>query len=618
MATHPVTAAPTHRGRPYPPIGDYALLGDCHSAALVSRQGSIDWACFARIDAGSSFGRLLDWERGGYLSVAPTGPSEVAREYVRDTLVLKTTFRTDTGECTLHDCFTMHRGGARDPHHQLIRVVDGVRGSVELRYRIAPRFDYGEVRPWLRRQSPHCYTALGGNDGLLISGDLALTAVDDDLESTVTVRAGERVRLSVASVDPAEVDPDPPAPLSADEIDHRLSQTIAWWERWSARGTQSGLEGGDVLRSAIVLKALTCADTGAIVAAPTTSLPEAMGGVRNWDYRYSWIRDSQFTVRCLGELGFDTEADGFRRFIERTAAGNADGVQTLYGVRGERRLLEAELDHLEGYRGSAPVRVGNAARTQLQLDVYGYLLELAWRWHDHGHSPDDDYWRFLVKLADAAASRWMEPDAGIWELRGEGRHFVHSKAMCWVAVNRGIQLAEQCMRKAPVRRWRNARDEIRDAVMTRGWSDDRKAFVQTFDGEDLDAALLLLPSFEFIDYDDDRMVSTTDAVWRELDTGGGLLRRYRADDGIEGDEGAFVACSFWLVECLARQGRVQDARPVFDRAVATGNELGLFSEQYDTEAAEMLGNFPQGITHFSHVAAALALHQQVNAAGECG
>jgi GH15 family glucan-1,4-alpha-glucosidase len=598
---------------PYPPIGDYALIGDCHSTALVSRAGSMDWACIPRFDAGSCFARILDWDRGGYCSITPTGKHDVPlRSYVDNTLVLRTTFRAKGGEAVLYDCLTMRRGGSQRPRRQLLRVVEGTRGRIELNLRIAPRFDYGEVKAWIRHHGPRLYSAVGGSDGLVISGDAELVPDGEhDLEATFTIRPGERVRLSILSVDPADIDPRVPEPSPPEELDHRLDETVKWWQRWSRKGRLDSPDGAGALRSAVVLKALTNGPTGAVVAAATTSLPEAIGAGRNWDYRYSWIRDAQFTVRSLGELGFEAEADGFRRFVERTAAGSAENLQIMFGVGGERRLAELELEHLEGYRRSAPVRLGNAAAEQLQLDVYGYLLELAWQWHERGSSPDDDYWRFLLSLVDAAAERWQEPDSGIWEMRGKGRHFVHSKAMCWVAIDRGLRLAEEGMRRAPTRRWKQARDEIREAVETKGWDKKRKTFVQRFGSPELDASLLLLPSFDFIPYGDERMISTTDAVRAELDEDGdGLLRRYRGDDGLEGDEGVFVACSFWLVECLARQGRLDEARSVFDRAIATANDLGLFAEEYDVAKSELLGNFPQGISHFSHVAAAVALDQE--------
>jgi len=326
----------------------------------------------------------------------------------------------------------------------------------------------------------------------------------------------------------------------------------------------------------------------------------------NWDYRYAWIRDSFFSVRSLAEVGFEDAADDFRRFIERSAAGSAESLQLMYGLGGERRLTEEKLDFLEGYRGARPVRVGNAAADQLQLDMYGELLELSWRWHRRGNSPDDDYWRFLFELVDAAAERWSEPDKGIWEMRGPPRHFVHSKVMCWATLDKGLRLAEECLRKAPERRWKQARDEIRRSIERRGYDRDRGVFVQAYDSSDLDAAVLRLPSVDFIAYDDERMVRTTDAVREELDFDG-LLRRYTVDDGNGGEEGAFVACAFWLVECLARQGRDDEARAAYDRAIATANELGLMAEEYDPESHEMLGNFPQALSHLSHLEATLAL-----------
>jgi GH15 family glucan-1,4-alpha-glucosidase len=342
-----------------------------------------------------------------------------------------------------------------------------------------------------------------------------------------------------------------------------------------------------------------------VVAAATTSLPESVGHERNWDYRYSWVRDSQFTVRSLTELGCADEAEGFRRFIERSAAGNAESLQIMYGVGGERRLTEVTVD-LEGYEGSTPVRVGNAASDQLQLDVFGYLLELAWRWHQRGRSPDDDYWRFLLSLVERAVDLWREPDCGIWEMRGRPQHFVHSKVMCWAAVDRGILLGQQCLRQAPFKRWERARAEMRDAIEHEGYDEKRGVFVQAFGSTELDSALLLLPTFDFVAFDDERMVRTTDAIRDELSEDG-LLRRYRADDKLAGKEGVFVACTFWLVDCLVHQGRIAEAEQAFGRAASTANDLGLFAEEFDPSARALLGNFPQGLSHLSHIAAACTL-----------
>ena len=561
------------------------------------------------MDAGSLFGRLLDWERGGSLEIAlASGSPPSSRRYLDETLVLQTALNDSSGDGCLTDCMTMREGGAHDPYNQILRVVECTRGLLELDIMVAGRFDYGDVRPWIRSHGDALHTAVGGNDGLVIWCDHPLEHVDGhDLRARVVLRAGDRLRLSLRFVRPEELELGTLEGFEAHELDERLDETLAWWRRWSSRGHGvDGPESAGARRSALVLKALQYAPTGAIVAAPTTSLPEAPGGARNWDYRYSWVRDSAFSARSLVELGFEREADGFRRFVQRSAAGHAADLQIVYGIGGERRLNEMELD-LDGWRGARPVRVGNAASGQLQLDAFGELLNLAWRWHRRGHSPDDDLWRFLLDLVDTAAERWQEPDAGIWEWRGDPKHFVHSKAMCWAALDRGLRLAEECLRKAPERRWRRARDEVRAAIEEEGFDERRGAFVQAFGSREIDAAVLLLPSFGFVDWDDERMVGTVDVVREALDDGHGLLRRYTEDDGLGDTEGAFLACTFWLVECLARQDRTEEAQAAFDRALATANDLGLFGEEYWSQDGEIIGNFPQGLTHLAHIAAAVAL-----------
>jgi GH15 family glucan-1,4-alpha-glucosidase len=568
--------------------------------------GSIDWCCMERVDKGSCFGRLLDWEKGGYCSISPKEHSHPsARQYIDDTLVLETIFRAEGGEARLYDCFTLPPSvGEEYPYRQLLRIVEGVRGHVEMDLRIVPRFDYGDIEPWIRQEGVRVYSAIGGNDGLLISSDADLDlAGDHALEAPIEVHAGERVRLSMQFVHPERLDYNPPEVPEVHKLDRRLQETIDWWRGWSSSVKFGGPYSPGVLRSAVAIKGLMNNLTGAVAAAPTTSLPERWGGDLNWDYRYSWVRDSFFSVRSLAEIGFEEEADRFRRFIERSAAGGAQKLQIMYGVGGERRLTEEVLHYLDGYRGAKPVRVGNAASLQLQLDAYGELLELTWRWHLRGNSPDDDYWRFILRLVEMAAERWHEPDHGLWEIRGEPRHYVHSKVMCWTALDRGLRLAEEGMRKAPERRWEKTREEIREAIESEGYDEERGVFVQAFGSKELDAALLLVPKVGFVDYKDERMVRTTDAIREELDDDG-LLKRFRREDQ---EEGAFLACSFWLAECLTHQGRIDEARKVFDRTVSTGNDLGLFSEEYDTENAELLGNFPQGLTHLSHITAALAL-----------
>jgi GH15 family glucan-1,4-alpha-glucosidase len=584
-----------NRDPDYPPIADYALIGDCHGAALVSRGGSIDWCCVPRFDAGSCFGRLLDARHGGFCSIEAGGEPE--REYLEETLVLATTFG---GRVRVLDAFAMPCAQADGrPAPEILRLVEGLDDEATVRLTVAPRFDYGEVDPWIRDHGDGVFSAIGGNDGLVIWSDAPLAADEDrTLTASVTLRAGERVRLSIASRAPELIDAEPPR--APDGVDERLETTLGWWREWAARGRADNA----TLRSALVLKGLTYEPTGAIAAAATTSLPA--GPHRTWDYRYSWIRDSVLAARSLAELGFEDEADAFRSFIERSAAGSARDLQILFGVGGERRVDEVEIDSLEGWRGQGPVRAGNGARGQLQLDAPGQIVEQSWAACQRGRPPDDDYWRFIVELVDEACERWREPDRGIWEMRGEPRHFVHSKAHCWAAADRGLRIARAGGRRAPERRWAAAREEIRAAIESDGYDGERGVFVQAFGEHELDGALLRLPAFGFVAWDDQRMIRTADAIAEDLGEDG-LLYRYRGDDGLEGSESTFLPCTFWLVTCLARQGRHERARAVFERALAAASPLGLFSEQYDPHSGELVGNFPQALTHLSHIEAALAL-----------
>jgi GH15 family glucan-1,4-alpha-glucosidase len=595
---------------PYQPIGDYALIGDCRSAALISRQGSIDWCCLPRFDAGSTFARLLDSERGGHCSIMPAGGGSwnYSREYLRDTLVLSTTLDGPGGKLRLLDCFVGPEADGSSSGGRLLRVIEGQRGSVELEIRVAPRFDYGQVRPWIRRHGHRLHSVIGGNDGLEVWCEQELRQDSDyDLVGTAEVGAGDRIHLVLTYRSPERIDYEGAQECDSEELDKRLKETVRWWRKWAGRLRLGTRDEPGARRSGITLKALTYGPTGAVVAAPTTSLPEVVGGKRNWDYRYAWIRDSSFSSRAFAELGAVEEADAFRAFVMRSAAGHAEDLQICYGVGGERRLSGSPLQGLEGYRKSAPVNVGNDASKQRQLDTYGELINLSWRWHQRGHSPSDDDWRFLVSLIDHAAEQWSEPDAGLWEWPGQPDHFVHSKVLCWAALDRGIRLADECMRRAPTRRWKQSRDKLRKTIERRGYDRKRGVFVQAFDRPDLDAALLLLPTVEFVAWDDERMLRTVAAVREELDAGDGLLFRYRRRDGLPGREGAFLCCSFWLVECLARAGDLEEARALFDRTLGRTNDLGLFSEELDPRSGELLGNFPQALTHLAHVDAAVAL-----------
>lgn len=590
----------------YPPIADYALLSDCHCCALVSKQGSVDWCCMPCFDDDSSFCRLLDWDKGGHCSIAPDGPCTAERRYVDGTMILETHFRTEQGEVRLTDFLAMDT--PESPHYDLVRIVDGIAGEVDMQVQVCPRFDYGEIFPRMLRQGDKLYTAIGSNQGLLIRSDMPLE-VDGhaDLRGRFSLRAGQRLRLAVQFAFPELIDRAITEDgIRGDELDRSLERTRDCWIEWGKRMTRPCPVDEHTIRSTIVLKALTFEPTGAIIAAPTTSLPEWIGGGRNWDYRFSWVRDSVFTVRALHVLGHDTEADRFHRFIQRSAAGDADQMQIMYGVDGNRRLTEIELDWLEGYRGSRPVRIGNAAAKQVQLDIFGELLEMAWQWHCNGHRTEPNDWEFLADVVENVCHRWEEADHGIWEVRGEPHHYVHSKAMCWAALNRGVQLAEANGLEAPLEHWRAVRDEVRSAIESQGYDAGKGVFVRSFGSRELDAALLLLPRVDFVRYDDPRMLRTAEAICGDLDRDG-LLLRYREPDGIDGPEGMFLPCTFWLAACLARQGKRDLAQAYYDRCISCSNELALFSEEYDMVSRQMLGNFPQGLTHVSQIMAWLAL-----------
>jgi GH15 family glucan-1,4-alpha-glucosidase len=583
----------------YPSIDDYGFLGDGLGAALVSRAGSIDWACLRRIDDGSTFGRMLGWDNGGHCRFAPTADAEVTRRYLGDSLTLETTFRTADGAVRILDLLTLRRDGY--PEGRLVRIAEGLEGEVELGLVVAARYDYGRLRPWVRDVGDGVFTLIGGDDGLLVWSDLELRIRDrQDLVGTTVVGPGQRRRLSLDVRPPHTLDGELTGIPTGAELDRMVDDTQVGWSQIHEDVDVPS----DLRRSALVLRALGNADTGAIAAAATTSLPEVVGGDSNWDYRYTWIRDSWLTVRALAELGDVSCADRFRRFVERSAAGHVDELQIAFGVGGEHSVTERTLDHLEGWRGSAPVRVGNAAGQQLQLDAYGELLELAWLWYQRGHEPDDDWWHFLVDVANHACDRWRDPDSGIWEVRDERHHFVHSKAFTWVALDRGIRLADALQRdhNAEVARWRTEAAALRAEVLERGVDPTRGCFVDSLDGHLLDAAVLLLPSVEFVAWDDPVMVATVDAILDGLVVDGFVRRREGWDD-----EGAFLPCTFWLVECLAHQGRLEEARAFFDRAAGTANDIGLFAEEYDPRTGMVLGNYPQALTHLGHINAALAL-----------
>lgn len=591
----------------YAAIGDYALIGDCHGAALVRKDGSIDWACLTRFDSGAVFCRLLDADKGGTFAIRPRALVAVKRRYVPNTNVLETTLTTATGRVRLVDCFAMRTGGRQRPLRQLLRLVECIEGAVELDVMIQPRFDYGSLHPWLRyHPRERVHSAVGGDDALVLSTDCALELDQAEVawRGHLSLGKRQRARFALSSARPYDIEL---RRVSARVFDSRLTQTMSWWRRWVDQGSRSvGTLAPEVVRSALVLKLLTCAPTGAIIAAPTTSLPEEVGGSRNWDYRYSWVRDSTMTLAALFAVGHPEVATGFKRFIESATAGRADELQIMYGCYGERRLTEVELDHLDGYRHSRPVRVGNGAATQTQLDVYGCLLDAAHLWIRTDNVLTPDGWRFLRGLVEMARMRWSEPDRGLWEIRSEPQHFVYSKVMCWLAVHRGIQIAEEQSLPCDLDDWKATRDLIRKSIEANGVDDERGCFVQAYGSKELDASLLRLPIVGFVEAADPRMRATIAAIREDLAVGP-LIRRYRPDrsaDGVSGGEGSFLMASFWLVDVLTMAGEIGDAEALYRELLELANDVGLLSEEYDPRTRELLGNFPQAFTHISLITAA--------------
>ena len=574
-------------------IEDYAFLSDTQSGALVSRDGCVDWLCFPRFDSGACFAALLGNEKNGRWSFKPHQEvTATRRKYRGDTLILETEIDTADGTIRLID-FMPPRGKAPD----IVRIVQGVRGTVRLRMQLTIRFDYGHVVPWVRRHDGGLQ-AIAGPDALILRtpvethGENLTTVADFD------VAAGARMPF-VLSWFPSHM--PPPQPVNAE---HALKQTEEYWQAWSSRCCAEGDWSEPVKRSLMTLKGLTYAPTGGIVAALTTSLPEEIGGVRNWDYRYCWVRDATFTLIALMNAGYLEEARAWRQWLLRAVAGSPSQMQIMYGVRGERRLREYELPWLHGYEGSKPVRVGNAASEQFQLDVYGELLDSMYQASRAGIASTEADWRLEMALLEFLEKRWEAPDYGIWEIRGEPKHFTHSKMMAWVAFDRGIKLVEECNCKAERHydRWVKLRDQIHHQVCDLGFNKKKQAFTQFYGSEEMDASILMMPLLGFLPPDDERVRSTVEAVERDLSRDGFVLR-YRTNennvDGLPGHEGVFLLCSFWLADCLHLIGRRQEARELFERLLALQNDVGLYAEEYDPVGKRMLGNFPQA---FSHVA----------------
>ncbi len=581
-------------------IEDYGLLGDCQSAALVSLSGSIDWLCMPRFDSDACFASLVGTEENGFWKIAPLSPVRSVRRAYRDgSLALETEITTDEGTIVLVDFMAVG-----EPAADLVRLVIGKNGNVPMRMELVLRAGYGRTVPWVQA-IPNGIEAIAGPDRFRLTSTPAAPLRGEGLR-TVTdflVRAGERVPF-VFDWTPSHI----PAPSQVDPYE-AFDRCEAFWAAWSSKAKVEGPYAGIVKRSLLTLKALTYAPTGGIVAAPTTSLPEQLGGVRNWDYRFCWVRDSTFTLYALLSAGYMEEARAWRDWLLRAAAGAPAQLQILYGIAGERRLTEVSIDWLAGYEGSRPVRIGNLASEQLQLDVYGELIDTLYLCSCSGLATSTEGWALQRALVNHLETVWTEPDCGIWEVRGEPRHFTHSKVMCWVAFDRGVKAIEQWGAEGPLDRWRAARDRVHAEICARGFDPTHNTFVQYYGSTEPDASLLLLPLVGFLPPEDPRIIGTIEAVQRRL-MNSGLVERYVTEERVDGlptGEGCFLACSFWLVDALVLLGRRDEAIPLFERLLALTNDLGLLSEEYDVARRRMLGNFPQALSHVALVNTALNL-----------
>ncbi|HEY1635167.1 MAG TPA: glycoside hydrolase family 15 protein [Acidimicrobiales bacterium] len=582
-------------------IEDYGIIGDTHTAALVGRDGSIDWLCVPRFDSGACFAKLLGDEGNGYWRLAPAGPVRATRRRYRgDSLVLETEFDTDEGTVRLVDCMPV-----REEYPEVTRLVEGVRGRVAMRMELVIRFDYGRILPWVRRVDGRL-VATAGPEAVSLWTPLHTRGENFTTVTDFSIGEGQRVPFVFISYPSNE---SPPRPSDAHYV---VLESEQYWQNWSDACNYTGRWGEEVGRSLLTLKALTYAPTGGIVAAATTSLPEQLGGIRNWDYRYCWLRDATLTLDSLMVAGYQEEAESWRDWLLRAVAGDPADLQIMYGPGGERRLDEYEVSWLGGYEGASPVRVGNAASDQYQLDVYGEVMDALYLARERDIDPVPAAWDLQLELMEFLETGWREPDDGIWEMRGPRRHFTHSKMMAWVAMDRAIKSVERFPRvEGPVDKWKALRQEIHDEVCAKGWNADLGAFTQYYGGDELDASLLMMALVGFLPATDARVSGTIDAISRQLMVDG-LVLRYKAEssshvDGLTGGEGAFLPCTFWLAQNLALSGRETESLALFERLLGLANDLGLFAEEYDTKAGRQVGNFPQAFTHMSLVSAAQSL-----------
>ena len=584
------------------PIEDYAIIGDCHTAALISKQGSIDWLCFPHFDSGACFAALLGTAEHGHWSIAPAESiRNIRRTYRGDTLILETEFETENGSVVLVDCMT-----PRDDVPQVVRMIVGKRGQVRMRMDLVMRFDYGSVVPWVRK-SERGITAIAGPDKLTLCTEVPLHGERFTTVGDFTINQGQQISFDLAWCPSHQKASKPVDPARA------IQETQQWWEQWSSRCSYQGKWRDAVVRSLIVLKALTFLPTGGIVAAPTTSLPEKLGGVRNWDYRFCWVRDATLTLYSMVSAGYLDEARDWREWLLRTVAGSPSDLSIVYGLHGERRLTELELDWLPGYQESAPVRTGNAAYQQFQLDIFGELINTLFQCRQAGLEPRDGSEGVALALLEFLEGAWNKPDEGIWEMRGPRRHFVHSKVMAWVALDRAVRAVDKGWVRADATRWRTLRNEIHDQVCQSGFDSGLNSFVQFYGSQHLDASLLMMPLVGFLPADDPRMLGTVKAIEENL-IQNDFVGRYTIDpavDGLPHGEGEFLACSFWLADNYILQGRRKDGERLFERLLSIRNDVGLLSEEYDPVKKRLLGNFPQAFSHVGLVNTAFNLRKDV-------
>jgi GH15 family glucan-1,4-alpha-glucosidase len=595
------SAAPGRPARAYVPIGDYAAIGDGRTVALVARGGSVDWLCLPDLDSPSVFAAVLDVDRGGSFALAPDVPAEMERRYLPDTNVLETTFTTGQGVVRVTDAMALPNSEL-GPTRELIRRVDGLAGRVPMRWRITPAFGYGEVAPRLERRAGIPVALAGPNALAVCSWEAGETQLD---EEAIFGRFEAR-ESSSAVIALCAAHQEPLVFPSREQVEARLAATTAYWRRWAGRRQHDGPWRDPVIRSALALKLLFHAPSGAIAAAASASLPEEIGGERNWDYRFCWVRDSAFTLDALVRLGCPAEADAFFWWLLHASQLTHPRLQVLYRLNGAEHAPERTLE-LDGYRGSRPVRIGNDAAAQLQLDVYGDLLQTALVYADAGGRIDRETGRRFAEIADLVCRIWRQPDCGIWEVRSKPEHFTHSKMMCWVALDRAVRLADAGhLRSDRSSTWRREGLAIREFIETHCWSERRGSYTRQAGGEELDASLLLGVLFGYGAPDPGRLVATVDALRRELG-GGPLISRYSGADGLRGAEGAFLCCSFWLADALARIGRLEEATVLMEQLIALSNDVGLYAEEIDPDSGELLGNVPQGLVHLALINAAVTI-----------